>query len=530
MGLWLAVVPAIFPGRVHAQAEPLPCEPLTAASLEAVAERLALGEDQVAWLRARFRRGRLRGPEDLEGLPGVGAELRDRLEAAWCWEDPRQGRGEWAVRSRRDGIRGELRVTGSASGIRLEGRWRAERGCPPRERVAVTARGGGWSVVGGTLRARHALGLLLVTPGAEPRGNAPARWSERGWTPSLAWDPETMHGIAVAREGGRWRVEGAWVRAETSPGEARAAGETASVRWRRGTGTFGVLVGEWGGSRLASVTAQGAAGSRRWSVEWAWGAEGSAQGISWAAGEGRWRFRSSLVRRGARFHVPQVRLVRVSPGETEGALRVEGRWQREAGRFLRVALAEERRGKRGAASWTSVESVRELEVGQRLSRSLRGLLLWRTRARGPDGAPEDPALRQRVLRGQLLYRRRRWQLDLRLEERATAAGRSRLTAFRLGRDAGPSWRMEIGLARRTGGAPPDLWWYRRRAGGLYGWDRLRSGAWIGAWGRLPGRGWTLEGSAANRPDGWEAAVSLQMQWTNRTPAAPQGVDPAPRRP
>ena len=60
----------------------------------------------------------------------------------------------------------------------------------------------------------------------------------------------------------------------------------------------------------------------------------------------------------------------------------------------------------------------------------------------------------------------------------------------------------------TDGRAPDVWWYGRRAGGLYGWDRLPAGTWVGAWVRVPLGRWSIEMSADARGQRWDLIGAL----------------------
>ena len=124
------------------------------------------------------------------------------------------------------------------------------------------------------------------------------------------------------------------------------------------------------------------------------------------------------------------------------------------------------------------------------------------------------------MRLELRYGRAPWRMRLRVEERSAAGGVARFTSVRLFREGGLTWQLAAGLASLDGDAP-DLWWYRRRAGGLYAWDRLGEGAWVGAWARL-GRGRTaLEMSLVNRASGWSGGVGLRTDL-----GGPDMLDPA----
>jgi hypothetical protein len=78
-----------------------------------------------------------------------------------------------------------------------------------------------------------------------------------------------------------------------------------------------------------------------------------------------------------------------------------------------------------------------------------------------------------------------------------------------------SWEARVALARAEGDAP-GLYWYRRRAGGFYGWDRPQAGTWIGAWMGIPRGRWVFEISADSRDAGWEGAAAVRFRLPSGT--------------
>jgi hypothetical protein len=516
---WAVLIHVVASCPTAAQDDPEDCEPLTAASLVDVGSRFNLDADQLRWLADRFRARRLRSPEDLDDLPGLGPELREDLESAWCWAGAWEGRLDLAARAREDGPLREARLITEGVHVGAEVRARERPGEEVLTRGSLTGRAGPWCLRVGSLRLRQGLGMLLATPGAETRGSAPLRESAGGWRGSLSLDPETVTGLAVRRETRSGWTEGALLRGTPAGSDARWA--TASLGRRRGETQVGLFCVGGAGSGAWSLQVAGASGAGRWTLEWARGASGSAQGAAWAMADGPWRFRASVSRQGGDYRLPTVRLYRDPPGEDMGELRLETRWQGGSGRHLRLALAEERGPAPYGVPWTRRQSERTLEFSERLHRRLRAAALWRSRFRRLTGSAPDGDGRERLMRLDLLYRGSPWQVDLRVEERSAPEGLARFTMARLGRTGTLSWQLVAGLAGLDGEAP-DLWWYRRRAGGLYGWDRLGEGTWVGAWARLTRGRWGCEISAANRRAGWGGGLALRMDL-----GSPVKLDPHP---
>jgi len=59
------------------------CYPVEIGSITVVSDRLSLDEDQTRWILKRFAAGTLRGPEDLEGMPGMGGDTSEPGYALW---------------------------------------------------------------------------------------------------------------------------------------------------------------------------------------------------------------------------------------------------------------------------------------------------------------------------------------------------------------------------------------------------------------------------------------------------------------
>ena len=516
-----AAVSCAGTGVSRAQA-PEDCEPVSKASVEGVAERFGLDPEQTAWLLARFDTGALRSPEDLEGMPGLGPDLRRDLGGAWCWpgggvDRPAGWNGsvETAVRARRGAVRRETRLALEApGGAEARARLRLDPGGARTLRGAVGLRRKGWTLWAGNLRLRLGLGLLAATPGAEARGNAPLRGAAGGWKPTLATDPETLVGAAVRREAGGWTVEAAQLRGRValSGGDVGRRGWETVTLHRRVSGGY-AAVGllrrgrEWSGT----VVGGGPAGPGVWSGEWSRGVVGEAAGGAWRVAAGPWRLGASLVRMDPSYAVPEVRAWRRSAGAEIAVLRFEGRWQGGPARFLRVAFEEGRGPETRGGSWGRREALRLVEVGERLSRGVRTGFLWRVTDRRADGLPEDGSGREELIRAGLEIAASPWRGSLRVDERSAAGGASRLTAIRFGRRGTVEWEVRAALAE-AGGEAPDLWWYRRRAGGLYGWDRPGPGGRVGAWTRIPFGGWGFEASVDAIEGGWETVGAVRAGW------------------
>jgi hypothetical protein len=509
-------------GRVARAQEPGDCEPVSKASVETVAERYGLDPEQTAWLLARVAAGTLRSPEDLEGMPGLGPDLRRDLQGAWCWPGgassaPSKWNGsvEAAVRVRRDAVRKEARFAVEAPGrAEARGRLRLDPGGEETLRGTVGLHRGGWSLRAGSLRLRLGLGLLAATPGAEVRGSAPLRGSAGGWRSTLATDPETLTGAAIRRDQGAWTLEAAHVRGRVAlvNGDLERRGwDAVTVRREVPKGWVEGALLRLGSAWTGSVSGGGPAGPGAWSAEWSRGEGGEAAGGAWRVTTGPWRLGASLVRMGPSYAVPQIRAWRRAAAEEIASLRFDFRWQGGPARFIRTAFEEGRGPETRGASWGRRESVRLVEVGERLARGVRAGFLWKVTDRRGDGLPEDGSGRADLVRAELDVAARPWRGTLRVDERGVGGGRSRLTAFRFGRKDGVEWEVRAALAEADGDAP-DLFWYRRRAGGLYGWDRPAPGSWIGAWARIPLGRWGFEASADAIEGGWETVGAVRRGW------------------
>ena len=122
-------------------------------------------------------------------------------------------------------------------------------------------------------------------------------------------------------------------------------------------------------------------------------------------------------------------------------------------------------------------------------------------------APRDT---ERTLQGEWTLRRGPWRTQLRLQQRRYGdSGESMVTSIRVGRDARVAWEFRAAQVALRGSAP-SVWWYSRRAGGLYGWDRLGTGTWMGAWVRFPVGRWILETSADARRDRWDLIAAIRV--------------------
>jgi hypothetical protein len=227
-------------------------------------------------------------------------------------------------------------------------------------------------------------------------------------------------------------------------------------------------------------------------------AGGQAAGTAVSLRAGPVRVRADLATTGAGYRVPGIRQYRNRKPTETVRFGAEGRWQRGRGRFLRVLVRGERTP--GDAAWARVTHVQEVELGERLRGGLRLALRWRITDVGDAGGDTQ----DQRMRSDLVYAGGRWRVRVRIDRRAgDGAGLLSLRAGRRGRIA---W--EAGMDRVTG--PGAAWVYRRRAGALYGWDRLGTGTWIGGWVRIPVSRWEMELSADGRSAGWEAALALRV--------------------
>ncbi len=469
--------------------------------------------------------------------PGWGLVLAggdsDR-PAAW------NGSVETAVRARRGAVRREARLAVEApAGPEARARLRLDPGGVRTLRGAVGLRRGGWTLWVGSLRLRLGLGLLAATPGAEARGNAPLRGASGGWRPTLATDPETLTGASVRREGWGWTVEAAHLRGRVTLSDGdlgRRGWETVTVRRRVSEGYVGAGLlrrgREWSGTVVGG--GPGRARNLERGVEprgrWRGGGRRLAVGLGTLAAGGQPGPDGPGLRR------PRDSGLAPARGLEVAVLRFEGRWQGGPARFLRASFEEGRGPETRGGSWGRREALRLVEVGERFSRGVRAGFLWRVTDRRADGFPEDGSGREGTHPGRTQIAARPWRGSLGVDERSAAGGESRLTAIRFGRRGTVEWEVRAALAE-AGGEAPDLWWYRRRAGGLYGWDRRVPAA---GWGRGPA---SRSGGGGSRPR-WTRSREAGKPWALSAPVGeadgpemfpdrgagdmPVGLDPAPQ--
>jgi hypothetical protein len=153
--------------------------------------------------------------------------------------------------------------------------------------------------------------------------------------------------------------------------------------------------------------------------------------------------------------------------------------------------------------------MHEFEVGERIHRGVRIGFLWRSKKRGDLGVLAGAEDRERTIRGEVEVRHRAWRARARLEEKNTGSGRSRINSIRFGRSTRVAWEGRLALVVRDVGAP-EVWWHSRRAGGLYGWDRLSTGTWVGAWVGVPLGRLNLEASADARSTRWDMILAIRV--------------------
>jgi hypothetical protein len=366
-------------------------------------------------------------------------------------------------------------------------------------------RRGAWSIRGGTLRAREFLGGLVATPGAEPRGNAPVVPARSGWGTTLSLDPEVPAGVVLGRDtdAGAGRAEVALVHGMVAGDDgARSPAWWGTASWERasGWGRWGLTLVRSGDRWAAGASLEAAIGPGTWSTEASAAAAGRAAGTAVSLGTKAVRVRGDLVMTGAGYRVPGIRAYR-NPRPTESVrFGAEARWQRGRGRFLRVLVRGERAP--GDAAWPRAVHVQEVELGERLRSRLRLVLLWRITVRG-DAAGDTQDQR---MRSDLVYAGAGWRVRVRVDRRA-GDGVGGLLSLRAGRGGRVSWEAGVDRVSGDGDAP---WVYRRRAGAVYGWDRLAAGTWIGGWVRIPASRWEIELSADARTAGWDLALALRM--------------------
>jgi hypothetical protein len=477
------------------------CLPLQPASADRLAERLDLSDEQTLWLLARLLEERLREPEDLDGLPDAGAELREAVAASFCWGIPWRGGVLLAGRRSGSSAREEGRIDWERGGASLQGRWQRRAGEDDLARAALTlAPLRGWRWTAGCLEGRHGFGLAMAFPGS--RGGVVRRRLAGSWRASWSADPSLPWGLAVRREGRRWRAE---TFAARFPEGDRGAG-VAVIGSSGGDGSAGVLVAGRADGPVAACFVEGRAAGGAWGAEWARSRAGSAWGASWRYGRGAWRADASVVRRGPGFDSPFSETLD-SGGSSDEAVEtaVEVRRRSERGRFLRVRVLDLRRPDPG---WAVARRTVEAEVGDRLAPGVDLVLLGRVQLDSETG--RTPA-RASTTRGEIRLPAGATRLRLRAEERVAEGGSARLLAIHL--EGGRAWRWEVRAAAiRLEPGADALSWYRRRAGGLYGWDRPGNGTALGAWTRAPLSTWQVEASVDGGPRGWEATLAMSARW------------------
>lgn len=484
--------------RVAAQ-DPEDCEPVTAASVSRVAERLSLTLAQTEWLRNRRRAGRLEDPSDLRDLPDADAGLLENLAGAFCWGRNWEGEARVSSRHRRGAEQGEIQAALEGNGVRFRGRSRRETDAGLQARGSVVVRRSGWEVLLGHLRCRRGLGLLLATPGAEIRGNAALGLASSGWGASVSMDPELSRGILFGHDApdGAWRLGGI-------QGGGKHPSWWGTGEWVRNNehGAYGgaVLVGP--GGPAGSLWIEAAETGGGWCAEWAWGVSGSAQGAAWRFLSKRFGFRAGAARRSASFHVPALRAIRAPRSDETLGLQTEVRWRPGTGRFLIFRFED---GRSPDRPWIRFRTVREVAWGERVAAGLALGLLWRSIA----VETQDPREEEGRLRGDLTYRRSSWRLGFRIEERISATGRVRFRSFRVGSRGRISWELRADVLSQSGEGP-RVWSYRRRAGGVYGWDVRGPGTWIGGWTSFSWKRFALELSADAGASGWDWIGAMQV--------------------
>lgn len=493
------------PKPVLAQ-EPESCEPPSPEGLRALADALSLDDDQLAWLLTREAAGRLRAPDDLDDMPASGTALRDLLAASICWDDGWEHRVLAGGRTVTGGFRRDLRIVLDHGSWEGTGRLRTD----PDSRILRGGIGfarGPWNLAAGTLSARRALGLLGGVSGGFGNG-VTLRPARGGWSPSLAVDPERPRGMHLGYAGSKLALGVGWMRGRirNASGAIDTAGWVVTgARWRRDGLTLEVSgVGAWGWS----LAAFGPAGSGSWGVEWARAGGGSALAATWGVEAGAWRARAGAVRTGPGYRVPTRTRWARSRDEDRVLIQVEVRWQRVRRRFLRVRLEGERDPGDASGDWGVERGIRELEAGERVAMGWWAGLLWRTRSTAPLARDPEAGTNQ-LFRCDLERRAAPWRTRIRWEERRAADGDLRTLALRFGRGRERAWEVRAAVVRSRN-RPPAASWYRRRAGGQYGWDPLEAGTWVGGWGRLTVGTCRLEVSVDRRRTGWDVAVAVAI--------------------
>jgi hypothetical protein len=314
-----------------------------------------------------------------------------------------------------------------------------------------------------------------------------------------------LQGVSVDGAAGAHHGEVALVHGRvTGEDGERAPAWWGTAAWERttGFGRWGAALVRSGGRWAGGASVDATIGPGTWSTEWSRAAAGYAAGTAVSLAAGSVRVRGELSHVGAGYRIPGIRQVRDARGVESVRYGVEGRWQRERGRFLRLLVHGEREPAAGDAPWPRTAGVQEVELGERLRARLHLGLLWRLTIRNADAVDTQDQL----VRSDLIYRGRGWRVRFRVERKAAGEAYA-LASLRAGWTGRIPWEVAIDRVSGTGAVP---WVHRRRAGVLYGWDRMAAGTWIGGWIRIPASRWEGELSVYGRHTGWDLALALRM--------------------
>ena len=483
------------------------CLPVTASSIEIVAERYALEPDQIQWLCTRFEQGTLHDPSSLDNLPGAGPDLLRALETSFCWSVPARVRVIAGMRWR-DGVDAERSsLIGERSPWEIEASVHRD---PGNEFLRI--RGGGrvltprWTLAGGALENRQGLGLCIRTAGTEERGGAPRRRATTEWTPTSAMGESVLGGLALGVRPGAWSVSIAAVRAFLAPER-----ECLVVGLGRGSKDGGVSCNVWvSGRRAGSVVLWRILGNSEWSAEAAAGQRGQALGSAFGLTLSSWRVRGSLTWTGAGYASPLVSGGE-EPREDGGlAAAAEARWSGGRGRFVRLFRSMDRRPSRSESTPPTCAASNEVEWVEPFRPGLEAAFLWRLRHAYPDGSPSEIE-RSQEGQGEVRWTRRGFTVRTRFIERFDGNG-SAAWQVSLGRPRDRlAWEIRAAHGTREVGsvAVPV---YMRRAGSWSGSTSLSGETAIGMWLRYRLGSWSLEASGDGGGERWTGALSLLRTW------------------
>lgn len=450
------------------------CYPLRVESASTLAGLLGLSETAQSALEKALRNRELRDPSDLYRLAGFDASQRDGLESLLCWGESSTRFARLTLRQRGH----QKQVDSKVSMVQKRVGW-VLRKRDEDYRGGLWLGSGAFDLALGTLRQQRGLGLAVgreqVSRNPFPRVRTKAdrpttgmhlpgelagslRWNHRAWQLHL----------------GQRNREDADSRAFVALEQKRIGGTLGALvlrsRQTRGASFYGT-------HRFAATRVDGELA--RLGHGQAWRGQIQHQGTLW-------NLLVSLGWESSEF------------GWVESGLNGTPEW-----------LSQWELRSKGSSSWRVSYRLNQ-DVEERSTRvegelsevfgPWRGSVLLRR-----DSAFDSDVL----LRSDLRWLSTRWEWRFRYEEHLESSDAQLLTVDLRHRQA-PRFRIRLANADREERGP-TLWWYRRRAGGVYGWDSLHRGVWAGFWGEVNLGPATIEVSMDSYPGGADAVLALKLE-------------------